>query len=101
MGVHEYQTKVYQAYHRFVKKLCISAGVLCSSYVVVSSNLSGMASTITRFKFNRKYLALQEEELQKSVVDIATKNDLREIQTVWRNIKLDYIRNCYQSTPDA
>ena len=37
-------------------------------------------------------------ELQKSVVNIATKNDLlREIQSVWRNIELDYIRNLYQS----
>ena len=35
-------------------------------------------------------------ELQKSAVDIATKNDLlREIQSVWRNIELDYIRNLY------
>ena len=40
-------------------------------------------------------------ELQKSVVNIATKNDLlREIQSVWRNIELDYIRNLYQSIPD-
>ena len=40
-------------------------------------------------------------ELQKSAVDIATKNDLlREIQSVWRNIELDYIRNLYQSIPD-
>ena len=40
-------------------------------------------------------------ELQKSVVNIATKNDLlREIQSVWRNIELDCIRNLYQSIPD-
>ena len=40
-------------------------------------------------------------ELEKSAVDIATKNDLlREIQSVWRNIELDYIRNLYQSIPD-
>ena len=40
-------------------------------------------------------------ELQKSAVDIATKNDLlREIQSVWQNIELDYIRNLYQSAPD-
>ena len=40
-------------------------------------------------------------KLQKSVVNIATKNDLlREIQSVWRNIELDYIRNLYQSIPD-
>ena len=32
---------------------------------------------------------------------IATKNDLlREIQSVWRDIELDYIRNLYQSIPD-
>ena len=38
-------------------------------------------------------------ELLKSAVDIATKNDLlREIQSMWRNIELDYIRNLYQST---
>ena len=37
-----------------------------------------------------------KRELQKSAVDIATKNDLlREIQSVWRNIELDYIRNLY------
>ena len=43
-------------------------------------NLNGMASTITRFKYNRKYLALHKE----------TKNDrLREIQNVWRKIELD------------
>ena len=42
-----------------------------------------------------------KRELQKSAVDIATKNDLlREIQSVWRNIELDYIRNLYQSIPD-
>ena len=38
-------------------------------------NLNGMASTITRFKYNRKYLALHmRRELQTSVVNIATKN---------------------------
>ena len=32
-------------------------------------------------------------ELQKSVVNIATKNDLpREIESVWRNIELDYMK---------
>ena len=37
-----------------------------------------------------------KRELQKSAVDITTKNDLlREIQSVWRNIELDYIRNLY------
>ena len=42
-----------------------------------------------------------KRELQKSAVDIATKNDLlREIQSVWRNIELDYIRDLYQSIPD-
>ena len=42
-----------------------------------------------------------KRELQKSVVNIATKNDLlREIQSVWQNIELDYIRNLYQSIPD-
>ena len=43
-----------------------------------------------------------QRELQKSVVNIgATKNDLlREIQSVWRNIELNYIRNLYQSIPD-
>ena len=42
-----------------------------------------------------------KRELQKSAVDIATKNDLlREIQSVWRNIELNYIRNLYQSIPD-
>ena len=36
-----------------------------------------------------------------SVVNIATKNALpREIQSVWRNIELDYVRNLYQSIPD-
>ena len=49
-----------------------------------------MTSTITRFN-----------KLQQSAVDILTKNDLlREIQSVWWNIELDYIRNLYQSTPD-
>ena len=39
-----------------------------------------------------------KRELQKSGVDIPTKNDLlREIQSVWRNIELDYIRNLYRS----
>ena len=42
-----------------------------------------------------------KRELQKSAVDIATKNDLlREIQSVWRHIDLDYIRNLSQSIPD-
>ena len=42
-----------------------------------------------------------KRELQKSAVDIAIKNDLlREIQSVWRNIELHYIRNLYQSIPD-
>ena len=42
-----------------------------------------------------------KRELQKSVVDITTKNDLlREIQSVSRNIELDYVRNLYQSIPD-
>ena len=43
-----------------------------------------------------------QRELQKSVVNIgATKNDLlREIQSVWWNIELNYIRNLYQSIPD-
>ena len=42
-----------------------------------------------------------KRELQKSAVDIATKNDrLHEIQSGWRNIELDYIRNLYQSIPD-
>ena len=42
-----------------------------------------------------------KRELQKSVVDITTKNDLlREIHSVSRNIKLDYVRNLYQSIPD-
>ena len=42
-----------------------------------------------------------KKELQKSAVDITTKNDfLREIQSVWRNIELDYIRNLYQSISD-
>ena len=37
-----------------------------------------------------------KREPKKSVVNIATKyNLLREIQSVWRNIKLDYIRNLY------
>ena len=34
-----------------------------------------------------------KRELQKSVVNIATKNDLpREIESVWRNIELDYMK---------
>ena len=42
-----------------------------------------------------------KRELQKSAVDITTKNDLlREIQSVWRKIELDHIRNLYQSIPD-
>ena len=42
-----------------------------------------------------------KRELQKSAVDITTKNDLlREIQSVWRNIELDYIRDLFQSIPD-
>ena len=42
-----------------------------------------------------------KRELQKSAVDISTKNDLlSEIHRVWRNIELDYIRNLYQSIPD-
>ena len=42
-----------------------------------------------------------KRELQMSVVNIATKNDLpRDIQSVWRNIELDYVRNLYQSIPD-
>ena len=42
-----------------------------------------------------------KRELQKSAVDITTKNDLlREIQSVWQNIELDYMRNLYQSIPD-
>ena len=65
-------------------------------------NLNGMASTITRFKYNRKYLALHEERATKVRGRyIATKTDpLREIQNMWRNIELDYIRNLYQSIPD-
>ena len=35
------------------------------------------------------------------MVNIATKNDLPcAIQSVWQNIKFDYIRNLYQSIPD-
>ena len=42
-----------------------------------------------------------KRELQKSAVDFTTKNNLlREIQSVWRNIELDYIRDLYQSIPD-
>ena len=42
-----------------------------------------------------------KRELQKCMVNIATKNDLlREIQSVWWNIELDYIKNRYQSIPD-
>ena len=36
-----------------------------------------------------------KRQLQKSSVDL-----LREIQSMWRNIELDYIRNLYQSIPD-
>ena len=37
-----------------------------------------------------------KRELQKSTVDIATKNDLlHEIQSVWRYIELECIRNLY------
>ena len=40
-----------------------------------------------------------KRELQKSAVDIATKNDLlRGIQSVWGNIELDYIRNLYRQS---
>ena len=43
-----------------------------------------------------------KRELETSAVDITTKNDLlREIQSVWRKIELDYIRNLYQSIPDC
>ena len=35
-----------------------------------------------------------KKELQKSAVDIATKND-HEIQSVWRDIELDCVRNLY------
>ena len=61
-----------------------------------------MASTMIRFKYNRKYLALHEERATKVRGRyIATKTDpLREIQSMWRNIELDYIRNLYQSIPD-
>ena len=39
-----------------------------------------------------------KRELQKSAVDIATKNDLlHEIQSVWCNIELDRIRNLYHT----
>ena len=41
-----------------------------------------------------------KSELEKSVVNITTKNDLCEIQSVWRKTKLDYVRNLYQSIPD-
>ena len=41
-----------------------------------------------------------KSELQKTAVNITTKNDLCEIQSVWRKIKLDYLRNLYQSIPD-
>ena len=41
-----------------------------------------------------------KRELQKSAVDIATNDLLHEIQSGWRNIELDYIRNPYQSIPD-
>ena len=39
------------------------------------SNLNGIASTITRFKYHRKYLALHEESY-KSAVNISIKNDI-------------------------
>ena len=40
-------------------------------------------------------------KLQKSAVNIATQNNLlREIQSMRRNIELDYIRNLYESIPD-
>ena len=43
-----------------------------------------------------------KRELQKSAVDIAIKNDLlREVQSVRRNIELDYVRNLLQSIPDC
>lgn len=41
-----------------------------------------------------------KSELQKAAVNITTKNDLCEIQSIWRKIKLDYLRNLYQSIPD-
>ena len=42
-----------------------------------------------------------KRELQKCMINIETKNDLlREIQSVWWNIELDYIKNRYQSIPD-
>ena len=42
-----------------------------------------------------------KRELQKSAVDITTKNDLLgKIQSVSWNIELDCIRNLYQSIPD-
>ena len=41
-----------------------------------------------------------KRELQKSTVDIATNDLLHEIQSGWRNIELDYIRNLYQSIPN-
>ena len=40
-----------------------------------------------------------KRELQKSAVDIATNDLLHEIQSGWRIIELDYIRNLYQSIP--
>ena len=61
-----------------------------------------MASAITRFKYNRNYLALHEERATKVRGRyIATKTDLLlGIQSMWRNIELGYIRNLYQSIPD-
>ena len=39
-----------------------------------------------------------KRELQKSVVKIATENDLLlEIQSLWQNMELDYMKNLYQS----
>ena len=39
-----------------------------------------------------------KRELQKFAVDILTENDLlREIQSVWQNIELDYIKKTFTS----
>ena len=60
-----------------------------------------MTSKITRIKYNRKYLALPEERAAKVCGKYHHQNDLLpEIQSMWRNIELDYIRNLYQSIPD-
>ena len=59
-----------------------------------------MASIITRFNCNRKYLVVREKWATKVTVNITTKNDLCEIQSIWQKIKLDYMRNLYQSMPD-